>query len=99
MVIGYLPLELLTELRETLSADEEEHEWALRKVKWALQPITHIAAAEHSLLVSEKEIRVHSTCNRPENSFTIHYNGTNMGGVEVTDCIAIKPHHLAIECT
>jgi hypothetical protein len=99
MVIGRLPLELLKELQETQSADGEEHEWALRKVKWALQPITRIAAAEHSLSVFEKEIQVRSTCNRPENSFKIHYHGANMGKVEATAaCIAIEPLPPAVEC-
>lgn len=99
MVIGHVPLELLKELQETQSMDGEKHEWALRKVKWALQPITRIAAAEHSLAFFENEIQVRSTCSRSEDSFKIHYHGANMGSVEATvPCIAIETPPLAIEC-
>jgi|OM-RGC.v1.030496704 hypothetical protein len=101
MIIGHLPLELLKELQDTRK-NNDDHEWALRKIKWALQPITNIAAAEHSLSLFEKEIHVQSICDQSGNCFKIHCHGTRVGNVEASNLThaTIEQHCLpfAIEC-
>jgi hypothetical protein len=72
-VVGRIP--------DILLKGDMSGEWDSRLMRWALQPITHIAAPEHILHQNEQQILVYNRVNPNTAVFAIQVGGQSMGSV------------------
>ena len=66
-VVGCIP--------HTLLLGDVSAEWDSRLIRWALQPMTHIAAPEHILQKNEEEILIYNRTNPNVAVFSIQMCG------------------------
>ena len=100
MAIGHIPHELIQEFQKFRDSDSEDYEWLLRKVKWALEPLTNISAAEHQITVNGNNL--HVSALNADDTFQVYCESSRAGEVEATNCnpayLETRTPYFSIKC-